>query len=381
MDFYKRAKELKEETIKHRRFFHENAEDGLNMSKAVKYIFDELRALKLTPILCGNGVTAALGKGKPVLLLRADMDALPMREESGLEFASKTNCAHTCGHDLHAAMLLTAAKILCEMEDKLKGTVKLMFQPAEETLEGAKNMMDNGLFDEPSPDFALAFHVGAGNIPVGTVMYNNTAVMMNSADRFTVTVEGRGGHGAMAHLTVNPIKIGVNIYKVLEALAKENESLITIGKFSGGNTANVIPERVYIEGTIRTSSSSKREELKAETEKTVKRIAEKLGGSAKLRFNSGTPPLICNRDFTERVVEYIKELSRDIKTIPDISVTASDDFAFISERVPSAYIYLSAGFSDNKGEYTAHHPRVLFNEDVLPLGVAAFCKCAVEILK
>ena len=160
MDFYKRALELIDETISHRRFFHKNAETGLNMPVAVEYVMKKLTEYGLNPQKCGYGVTALLGKGEKTLLLRADMDALPMSEESGEEFACPTGKqAHACGHDFHAAMLLTAAKILKENENKLCGKVKFMFQPAEEIFEGSNNMIENGILENPKPDAALAFQV------------------------------------------------------------------------------------------------------------------------------------------------------------------------------------------------------------------------------
>lgn len=167
MDFYKRALALREETISHRRWLHRNAEVGLHMPKGQAYIMDQLRGHGLAPHPCGHGVTAELGKeGGRTILLRADMDALPMPEESGEPFSCPTGTeAHTCGHDFHAAMLLTAAKMLKENESMLAGRVRFMFQPAEETFEGAKDMLAHGILE--GVDAALAYHVGSGRMPVG----------------------------------------------------------------------------------------------------------------------------------------------------------------------------------------------------------------------
>ncbi len=383
MDFLKKAYELKGETVKHRRFFHENAEAGLDEPKTEGYIFEELERIGLTPSLCGKGVVATIGKGSPVGLLRADMDALPMKEESELEFASKTNCAHTCGHDFHAAMLLTAAKILKLVENNLKGTVKFMFEPAEETLEGARNMLDSGLFNEPTPDFALSFHTGAGKIPVGTIMYNEDSVMMYSADRFEIRVKGRGGHGAIPHLNADPIKTAVNIYKALEEICEnEKDILITIGKFKGGDTDNIIPNEAKIGGTLRTDNKENRSRILRDIKNAAENIAKENKCTVEFIINATVPPLICNRDFTRKVVSYIRELNiPEFKEIPNIKATASDDFALITDKISSAYIYLACGFEDQRGEYTAHHPKVQFNEDVLPIGAACFAYCASKLLK
>ena len=169
MNEYEQALQLKEETVAHRRFFHQNAEIGLEMPKAVDYVMQELTNAGLQPRKCGHGVTAQLGSGGKTLMLRADMDALPMPELSGEPFACPTGTeAHTCGHDFHAAMLLTAAKMLKQRESELKGTVRFMFQPAEETFEGSRDMIANGILD--GVDAALAFHVSPGKMPVGLVM-------------------------------------------------------------------------------------------------------------------------------------------------------------------------------------------------------------------
>ena len=197
MDFWKRAQELKDEITQNRRRIHQNAEVGLNLPNTKAFVMEKLREYGLKPTECGHGVTATLGKPGKTLLLRADMDALPMPEESGEPFACPTGeTAHACGHDMHTAMLLTAAKMLKENEDALCGTVKLMFQPAEETFEGARDMLENGLLENPPVDAALAYHVAAGKSPVGFVMYNDSGVMMASVDGFEITVHGRGSHGA-----------------------------------------------------------------------------------------------------------------------------------------------------------------------------------------
>ena len=178
MDFYEKALEYREETIAHRRWFHKNAETGLNMPKGQSYILETLNNYGIDAQKCGHGVTATIGNKGKCILLRADMDALPMREESGLDFACPTGKeAHTCGHDFHAAMLLTAAKILKEQESNLQGTVKLMFQPGEETLQGARNMIEHGILSNPKPDAALAFHVTTGRMPVGIYIYNKQVIV------------------------------------------------------------------------------------------------------------------------------------------------------------------------------------------------------------
>ena len=177
MDFYERALELKEETIANRRYMHQHAETGLYLPKTKEYVMNKLQEYGLDPKPCGEGVTATLGHGGKVLLLRADMDALPMPEESNEPFACTTGNAHACGHDFHAAMLLTAAKMLKEKEETLEGTVKFMFQPAEETFEGSKNMIANGILENPKVDAALAYHVSPGRQAVRSSPQKNSATV------------------------------------------------------------------------------------------------------------------------------------------------------------------------------------------------------------
>lgn len=388
MNSYERALELQEETISHRRWFHQNAETGLDMPKGRSYVLQTLKGYGIDAKECGYGVTATIGNGGKVILLRADMDALPMPDESGEPFACPAgNKAHTCGHDFHAAMLLTAAKILKENESELMGTVKLMFQPAEETFEGAKNMIENGLLEQPEPDAALAYHVAPGQMPVGIYIYNNTGTMMNSVDGFRIQIHGKGAHGAYPHASIDPINIGVHIHLALqELIARESDPahscVMTIGHFEGGTAANIIPDTAVLEGTIRTNHKEAREFLVRRMKEVAAKTAELFGGTATVKMLSEVPPLICNPEVTTEMVKYMKEIPfPNLMEHPGMSASASEDFALIAEQIPSTMMYLSAGFSDERGQYPAHNPKVRFNEAVCPLGVAGYVHCAMSWLK
>lgn len=388
MDFYNRALELKAETIENRRYFHTNAEVGLNMPKAQAYVMEKLAEYGLAPEKCGYGVTATLGKGGKVLLLRADMDALPMPEESGEPFACPTGTeAHTCGHDFHAAMLLTAAKMLKERESELEGTVKFMFQPAEETFEGSKNMIENGILENPKVDAALAYHVTSGKMPLGMFMYNNNGTMMFSVDGFKIHIKGKGAHGAYPNISIDPINIGVHIHLALqELIARESDPthscVLTIGHFEAGAAPNIIPETALMEGTIRTNNPAARELLVRRMKEVAAKTADLYGGSATVEMLSEVPPLICDPALTNEIVGYMKELPIPGMTgYPGISASASEDFALIAEKVPSVFMYLSAGYLDDRGSYPAHNPKVQFNEEVCPMGASCLAHCAVQWLK
>lgn len=387
MNFYERALELREETVTHRRWLHSNAEVGLHMPKGQAYVMDQLRGYGLNPHACGHGVAAELGReGGRTILLRADMDALPMPEESGESFSCPTGTeAHTCGHDFHAAMLLTAAKMLKENEAMLSGRVRFMFQPAEETFEGAKDMLANGILE--GVDAALAYHVGPGRIPVGLFMYNSGGTMMYSVDGFRITVHGRGAHGAYPHNSIDPINIGVHIYLALESLiAREADPgkacVLTIGNFSAGSAPNIIPDRAILQGTLRTNDHASREKLVRRLKEAVQKTGEVFGGSAEIKMISQVPPLVCNPAMTDEMVGYMEELPiPGLTPVPNMSASASEDFAIIAEKVPSVFMHLSAGFMDERGDAPAHNPRVRFNEDVCPIGSACLAHCAVRWLE
>lgn len=388
MNYYERALELKDETIANRRHIHKNAETGLDLPKTKAYVMKKLTEYGLEPKDCGYGVTATLGKGGKVLLLRADMDALPMPEESGEEFACPTGKeAHTCGHDFHAAMLLTAAKMLKEKEDTLEGTIKFMFQPAEETFEGSKNMIENGILENPPVDAALAYHVSPGKMPIGLFMYNDKDTMMYSVDGFKITIHGKGSHGAYPHVGIDPINIGVHIHLALqELIARESDPthscVLTIGQFAGGTAANIIPETAVLQGTIRTNKPEARELLARRMKEVAEKTAAVYNGTVDIEMISEVPPLICNPKLTDEVVGYMQELGiPGLTPYPGISASASEDFAVIAEKVPSTFMYLSAGYLDERGQYPAHHPKAQFNEDVCPIGAACLAHCASQWLK
>lgn len=387
MDFYIRALELKDETIANRRHIHENAETGLNLPKTVSFVKQKLEECGIEAMPCGKGLTFTLGKGGKCILLRADMDALPMPEESGLSFASKsgTEC-HACGHDFHTAMLITAARMLKEFEDDLQGTVKFMFQPAEETFEGAKNMIEAGVLEDPHVDVALAYHVSPGKMPVGIYMYNDSGTMMNSVDGFRIEVTGQGSHGAYPQNSIDPINALVHIFNALEAVVSREvdpskSCVMTIGQIHSGLANNVIPESGFMEGSIRTNDASSRDILVRRMKEVAEKIACAFGATAQVIMLSEVPPLVCDPELTKAMVKYMSEMNVEgMQPYPGISASASEDFAVVAEKVPSVFMYLSAGYMDERGDFPAHNPKVQFNEDVCPIGSACLAECATRWL-
>lgn len=368
---------LQEETVLHRRYLHENAEVGLSLPKTFAYIRKVLEEEGVALAPCGEGLVAEIGKGEKVVLLRADADALPMREESREVFASKGDAAHTCGHDLHAAMLLSGAKILKKHEAELDHRVKLVFQPGEEVLLGCRNMIDHGLLDE-LPSSAFALHVGAGRTPVGKILYNAGGVMMLSCDRFRITFHGSGGHAAYPQLARDPLAAAVKLYGALESLmtkekAPERAAVLSIGRLVSGEADNVIAERAVLEGSLRTDDKALQEKLLTRIEALVKGYGDLYGLRAEFEQFAHLPPLVCDKDLTERLVSALGFDGFDgFTAIGGIQASASEDFALIAERVPSCYLYLTAGLADARGDFPAHNPRVVFDETVLAYGAAAY---------
>lgn len=349
-----RALELKKETIAHRRYIHRCAEVGLELPKTMAYIERELKACGISAYPCGHGIRAEIGTKGPVLLLRADADALPN--------------GHTCGHDCHAAMLLTAAKLLKERENELKGSVRLMFQPAEETLSGAQDMIGHGILD-PKPQAALAFHTAAGKLPVGMALCGTDGAMMQSADNLSMTFFGKGGHGAYRDKTVDPIKMAVEVYEALPQMS--------FGVFRAGTAGNVIPETALLQGALRLEKGREKE-LK-EIGAICLGVAEKHGGRAEVVCTSSTPALVCDKKLTMQMSGYLKELKLIVKD--GVKAKASEDFAYVAEKIPTAYFYLTCGFFDERGDHLAHDPKVQIDEEVLPIGVAAYAHCAIRYLQ
>ena len=256
--FLRRATELEPQMQKDRRYLHQHAEAGEHLPGTTKYVMERLASIGLSPHeICDSGVTALSEGSRPgkTILLRADMDALPMKESNSLPFQTVTDAAHNCGHDIHTAMLLAAAQILYERRDELCGSVKLMFQPAEEVFTGSENMIKAGLLSNPTVDAAMGMHVML-DTPVPSLNYG-TGFMTSSCDGFKITVKGVGCHGAMPHMGIDPINVGFHIYSAFQNLiAREcdpgEKASLTLGAFNAGSTSNIIPDSAVLMGTLRT---------------------------------------------------------------------------------------------------------------------------------
>lgn len=384
--FLKRAEAMSQELLEMRRNLHQHAEIGEELCETVKYVKQKLTEFGYTPTeICKSGVSAVL-KGKKcgkVLLLRADMDALKMEEKSGLPFASKTGATHSCGHDIHTTSLLGAAKILKEMQGELNGTVKLMFQPAEETLRGAAAMLEAGILESPRVDAAFGMHV-ASDYPAGCFGYNRGAAMASS-DNFEISVTGRSCHGAMPHLGVDPINVGSHIHTALQEIISREVSandaaVLTIGQFLAGEAINVIPERAVLRGTIRTRSKQVRETVSSRMREIATKIAEAFNAEINVEMLVSCPPLVNNAEMCELFLETAEQLGIEGYSLRERSSMGSEDFSFISDSVPAFFGFYGAGLADESKRFPGHNPNIVFDETCLQHGAAMYAAFAKEWL-
>lgn len=391
------SKAMEAEIINHRRYLHTHAETGFDLQETKHYVKSALKSMGYSVEDCGKaGLVTTVGQGAPVFLLRADMDALPITEEADVEFASVNGRMHACGHDMHTAMLLGAAKLLKAHEAELNGTVKLMFQPAEEVFEGGKDMIEHGVLETPKVDAAMMIHVTAGlPIPAGTVIVSAPGVTAPAADYFTIKVQGKGCHGSAPQNGVDALTAAAHVLIALQEiqareLAATEEAVLTIGIFNGGTAENVIADSATLGGTIRTYDESTRSYLKERMTQIATAIASAFRASAEVTFGSGCPTLTNDKTLCGEVAAYLKDLlgPYGALTAQDLNPGGkpsrgggSEDFAYVSQQVPSLMLALAAGEPSKGYAYPQHHPKVKFDESVLPIGSAVFAYAAMRYLE
>ena len=386
------AKALHEEIVRHRRWLHSHAEVGFDLKQTKEYVRRELTQMGYCPTDCGKAGLVALAGGKKagkVFLLRADMDALPMAEESGVEFASGTGAMHACGHEMHTAMLLGAAKLLKQREAQIHGTVKLMFQPAEEIFEGGKDMIARGVLDDPRPDAAIMIHVTAGlPMPAGTVIVSAPGVTAPAADYFTIHVRGKGCHGSAPHNGVDALTAAAHILIALQEIhARElpaaEEAVLTVGTFRGGTADNAIADSAVLGGTMRSYDETVRSFLKERLQTIACCVAQAYRAKAQVEFGSGCPTLVNDPDLAAKAKVYLTQTlgSRFVLSAADFGRPSrgggSEDFAYVSQQIPALMLALAAGEPGKGYTYPLHHPKVTLDESALSCGTAAFVAMAL----
>ena len=390
-DLVKEALAFQEDLAAWRRHIHQNPELSLKLPKTKKFVMERLGEMGIVPQEVGeSGLVVLLGdekKGK-CKLIRCDMDALPMKEETGLDYAATGECMHACGHDMHATMLLGAAKLLKAHEEDLKGCVKLVWQPAEETLLGAQMMVDAGVMEKPHVDEAITIHCDCMSpYKLGSITILNKGTAMASNDTYRIDVEGCGTHGAFPNQGVDPIVTAATIVVSLqEILSREiraaDQVVVTQGMFHAGTAANVIPSTAYMEGTIRTFDSAVRAQVRERVEQITENIGKAFRCEAKVSWLGGCDPLYNDPDTCDCVARYVDELlGEGTFVLEGDTAYASEDFSnFLSNGTPGAQLFLVVGSTQDGARYPMHNPKAVFDDSQLYRGASTLACVALRWL-
>ncbi|MBQ8719412.1 MAG: amidohydrolase [Clostridia bacterium] len=382
-EIMKEAESLGGELLLERRYLHRTAEVGFELPKTQRFVMDRLKAIGCEGQPLGRcGVRAEIGDGKRTVLLRADMDALPIPEKTDLIFRATNGNMHACGHDMHTAMLLGATRILKNHESELQGRVRLMLQPAEEILAGARDMIENGILNAPRPQAALMIHLTLGGMESGKVVIPE-GVSAPAASFFRIAVKGEGSHGATPEKSRDALLAAAHIYSALASVAAReiaSRSRLTVGRLSGGCAANAIADEAVIEGTVRSYSEVEKKRLGERINEVCLGVAIAMKVGVRVEFFADCPPLICDEELSRAVLANTKELLGDsVISAKDLPPTesggGSEDFAYISREIPSLMIAMSAG---ERG--ALHSPEAIFNESVLARGSAILAYNAYKLL-
>ena len=394
------AKSIQKELINIRRRIHGYAETGFSLDKTKAFVKEKLQEYGYAPVDCGKaGVIADIGcvgkqeKANKPFLLRADMDALPIKEETGLAFSAKNGNMHACGHDMHTAMLLGAARLLKVYETQLKQPVRLTFQPAEETLQGARDMLESGLLHRPSVKGGMMLHVlTATPLPSGVFVVSSQGVTAPAADYFTITTQGKGCHGSMPQDGVDALNALTHIYIALQSISARELSIsqpaiLTVGRLQAGAAANVLPDKAILQGTMRTYDEKTRARLKKRVAEISRAVSSAFRAKTIVTFDSGCPTLQNDKRISQRAYTAAKAVfgenqvftSEQLNKGNRVSGGGSEDFAYVSHKIPTVMVALSAGSVKDGYVYPLHHPKADFDESVLYKGSAMYAAVALAL--
>lgn len=386
IDWLAQAQALRSELVARRRDLHQHPELAFEERRTASLVAAELSALGLE-VQTGIGKTGVVGvlegaQDGMTVLVRCDMDALPIHEANTAEYASQTpNTMHACGHDGHVAIGLGVAKLLAARRDQLAGRVKFVFQPAEEIAAGANAMLADGVLEAPAPQIALGLHLW-NNMPVGTVGVTEGAAMA-SANDFTVTVRGVGGHGALPDETRDPIFAAAQIISALQAIVSRNVSgldtaVLSVCNIHGGDAMNVIPSEVTFGGTFRTYQPATNELVTRRLREIAEGVAAALGCTAEVRAQQLTPPLINDSAVNARLREAFKRVAPHLTLVDNARTMASEDMACFLERVRGTFFFVGSANRERGLDFPHHHPRFDFDEEALPLGAGLLAAAVAE---
>ena len=380
--FLKRSEELYEDTVRSRRYIHENAEVGLDLPKTVAYVRARLEEYGYENVKdMAGGLTCTVGQGEPCILLRADMDALTQNETTGLPYACTTGACHSCGHDTHTAMLLTAARMLKECESELSGTVKFMFQPGEEGWLGGQKMVEAGILEDPKVDVAVALHSFFDD--AGTVRYSKGRT--RSAETFRITVHGKAGHGSNPHVGVSALTAAANIVLAAETIPtmevdNRESAVMSICMLEAGTAENIIPDKAVIRGTIRTYDN----DISEYCTKRLREMSELIAATYKCTvefYSYGIPSLPNNAELADDLRPALKEVCGEEGTVfvPGDDM-ATEDFAFVGRLVPAVLLPIGMA-GEGYPKKGAHDPAAIRNEEGMKYGAAVYANAAYRWLE
>ncbi len=385
----KQSKNLYEYVVNIRRKIHSHPELGMQEFKTSQLICEELDKMGI-PYKKGIAKTGVVGliegreKGK-VIGFRADMDALPLQEKNNVPYASKIDgVMHACGHDGHVAMLLGAAKVLKDLKDHLKGSVKLIFQPAEEGPGGAKPMIEEGVLENPKVDAMVGFHLSSGD-KTGVIGFKKGPIHAAYCE-FRILIKGKGGHAAYPHLSTDAIVMAAQSIMGFQTVISRRKNptqpaVLTVGTIKGGYRHNIIADEVEMTGTYRFLDEKIGRNLRIWTEEVLKGVTEPLGGKYEIEYFDGYPPTVNDENLHDLIKKWLLDLlgEEHIEDMKEASMGA-EDFSYFSQKVPSLFMKLGAGGENKEFSNPHHHPQFDFDEKALPYGVACFSKIAMEFL-
>jgi len=366
--------DLNEQLVEVRRDLHRHPELGFQEHRTAEVVARDLRALgfEVTEGVARTGVVGILRGERPgrTVLVRADMDGLPLREQSDASYVSQTgNTMHACGHDGHVSMALATARVLAGRRRGLEGTVKFVFQPAEEGPGGAEPMIEAGVLDGPKVDVALGIHLWAP-LPVGQIGVTQ-GPFMAAADNFDITVLGVGGHGASPHTSVDPIVVSAHLVTALQTIVSRRSDpfesvVVTVGSIHGGTANNIIPDRVVLHGTARALAPEVRDQMERRIGEVVKGICEAFGARYEYRYHYSYPPTVNDSAVTALVADCVREA----QAAPVICRTmGGEDMSYFLNRVPGCFFFVGCGNPSRGITHPHHSPFFDIDEDALPLGV------------
>ena len=388
------ARTILPEVIALRRRLHRVPEVGLELPRTQALVLEAVRGLGLEPaagVTVGSVVATIEGAGPgPTILLRADMDGLPLTEETGLDFASEhVGQMHACGHDTHVAMLMGAARLLLEDRASWRGRVLLMFQPGEEGFHGARYMLEEGLLDQSGgerPSGAFALHIST-LYETGTIDVR-PGPMLASGDTLRITVRGRGGHASTPYTAVDPITVAAEIVLALQLMVTRrvdvfDPAVVTIAQVVAGTTTNIIPETAFLAGTMRTVSAERREAVKAEVRRVCEGIAAAHGASVELEIEPGYPVTVNDDGFTALVLAAAREVvGEEMTRLLPAPIMGAEDFSYVLQQVPGAMAFVGARPPevDVATAPMNHSNRVVFDESAMAAGIATYVGVARRFL-